>query len=96
MEDSWGKGEVGGICTIKGLVAREGSGAPETGRVLEKPKSLASCLVVAGGAGDRSSNDLRVGGSVVGRPGGGLIFPEDTGLAGPFSGLLGGVLKGEM
>lgn len=77
-------------------MAREGSGAAEPGRALVKPNSLASRLAGADSAGDRSSNDRRVGGSVVGRPGSGLIFPEDAGLAGGFSGLLGGVLKGEM
>jgi hypothetical protein len=83
-----------GICTIKGLVAREGSGA---GRVLEKPSSLASCLALKLGAGNRSSKERRPGGSVVGRAGTCLefIFPVDTGLAMGFSGLLGGVLKGD-
>lgn len=96
MEYSWGAGEVGGICTIRGLMAREDSRAPEAGRVLEKPNSLASCLAEVDGAGSRSSKDCRVGGSVRGRPGDGLTFPEDAGLTGGFSGLLGGVLKGEM
>lgn len=83
-----------GICTIKGLVALEGSG---TGRLLENPISLASCLALIVGAGDRSSNERRLGGSVVGRPGGGLelIFPVEIGFEIDFSGLLGGVLKGE-
>jgi hypothetical protein len=67
-----------GICTIKGFVAREGSGP---GRVFENPISLASCLAFADGAGDRSSNERRVGGSVVGRAGGGLtfVFPTERG-----------------
>lgn len=86
---------MGGICTIKGLEALEGSG---TGRLLENASSLASCLALGVGAGDRSSNERRLGGSVVGRAGGGgleFIFPVETGLGGDFSGLLGGVLKGE-
>lgn len=84
-----------GICTIKGLEDREGSGP---GRVLENPISLASCLAVADGTGDRSSNERRVGGSVVGRAGAGLalLFPVDCGLSMCFSGLPGGVLKGEI
>lgn len=94
VEDSAGAGEVGGICTIKGFVAREGSGA--AGRVLENPNSLASCLAGADVAGDRSSNERRPGGSIVVRSGGCLTFPVDTGFAGSFSGLLGGVLKGEI
>ena len=65
-----------GICTIKGLVAREGSGP---GRVLEKHISLASCLAIVDGIGDRSSKERLVGGSVVGRAGAGLVllFPVD-------------------
>lgn len=49
------------------------------------------------GAGDRSSNERRLGGSVVGRDGGGLklSLDEEASLGGDFSGLLGGVLKGE-
>lgn len=93
MEDSKGAGEVGGICTTRGLVAREGSRA---GRMAGDSNPLASCLETTGGAGDRSSNERRLGGSVVGRPGVGLVFPVETGLVGGFSGLPGGVLKGEM
>lgn len=93
MEDSKGVGELGGICTIRGLVARDGSRA---GRIAGDSNPLASCLETTGGAGDRSSNERRLGGSVVGRPGAGLVFAVETGFAGGFSGLLGGVLKGEM
>lgn len=86
-------GEGDGICTLKGLVARDGSRA---GRVLEKPRSLGSGRTGADGTGDRSSKERRLGGSVVGRPGGfGGSFPVDIGLSGAFSGLLGGVLNGE-
>lgn len=94
MEASGYTEDVGGICTINGLVDRQGSG---TGRVREKPSSLASCFAWKLGAGDRSSNDRLVGGSVVGRPGGSLggSLLAEVGLAGGFSGLLGGVLKGE-
>ena len=76
------------------MEVREGSGP---GGILENPISLASCLAFADGTGDRSSNERRVGGSVVGRAGAGLalLFPVDGGLAICFSGLPGGVLKGE-
>jgi hypothetical protein len=76
------------------LEALEGSG---TGRLLENPISLASCFALIAGAGDRSSNERRLGGSVVGRPGGGLelTFAVEIGLGKVFSGLLGGVLKGD-
>jgi hypothetical protein len=86
-------GDEGGICTVKGLVAREGSRA---GRFLENPRSLGSCLAGADNPGGRSSKERRLGGSVVGRPGGlGGSFPVDIGLIGAFSGLLGGVLNGD-
>lgn len=94
MEASGYTEDVGGICTINGLVDLEGSG---TGRVREKPNSRTSCLAWKLGVGDRSSNDRLVGGSVVGRPGGsfGESLLAEIGFAGGFSGLLGGVLKGE-
>jgi hypothetical protein len=86
-------GDGGGICTIKDLVAREGS---RPVRVLENPKSLGSGLMGAGSPGGLSSNERRLGGSVMGRPGGfGGSFPVDMGLSGTFSGLLGGVLNGD-
>lgn len=90
---------VDGICTIKGLDAREGSGP---GGVLENLISLTSCLALADGTGDRSSNERPIGGSVVGRAGAGragaglaLLFSVDCGFGICFSGLPGGVLKGE-
>ena len=85
-----------GTCTIKGLELREGSGP---GGILENPISLASCLALGDAAGDRSSNERRTGGSVLGRANAGaglaLLFPLDFGSATCFSGLPGGVLKGE-
>jgi hypothetical protein len=86
-------GDGGGICTDKGLVAREGS---RPVRVLENPRSLGSGLTGAGGPGGLSSKERRLGGSVIGRPGGFWgSFPVDIGLSGAFSGLLGGVLNGD-